>query len=161
MSTQQRPVRVRVIGDLFHGRIPDGAVYVGRAAPGLSASPYANPHRVGSCRRCGVTHDRTDAVAAYARDLTTDLRRPWEKPRPAQRLTPARIRRGFRKLRRQVACPAGVPKPSRPGPSRPAGTPNQRPASRHDVHTVTSTNTRKSNHGKNTKSSNPRPRRTG
>jgi hypothetical protein len=69
---QGRPVRVRVIGDLFHGRVPPGAVYVGRGAPGLVASPYANPHRVGSCRRCGVTHDRASAVAAYARDLTTN-----------------------------------------------------------------------------------------
>jgi hypothetical protein len=39
------PQRVRVQGDLFHGSIPDGAVYVGRAAPGLRASPYANPYR--------------------------------------------------------------------------------------------------------------------
>src|SRR5688572_8831738 len=30
-----------------------------------------------------------------ARDLTTDLRHPWEKARPAQRLSPSRIRRGF------------------------------------------------------------------
>lgn len=36
--------RVRVQGDLFHGRVPDGAVYIGRAAPGLKASPYANPY---------------------------------------------------------------------------------------------------------------------
>lgn len=35
--------RVRVLGDLYHGRIPDGAVYVGRSAPGLKASPFANP----------------------------------------------------------------------------------------------------------------------
>ncbi|WP_306991991.1 NF041680 family putative transposase [Amycolatopsis thermophila] len=96
-----------------------------------------------------------------ARDLTADLRRPWEKPRQARRLTPARVRRGFRNLRPQLACPAGVPKPSRPGPGRPAGTPNQRPASRHDVHTVTTTNTPKPKHSKNTKSSNPRPRRPG
>lgn len=39
------PRRVRVEGDLFHGRVPDGAVYVGRAAPGLPRSPYANPFR--------------------------------------------------------------------------------------------------------------------
>jgi hypothetical protein len=36
--------RVKVTGDLFHGRIPDGAVYVGRQAPGLRRSPYANPY---------------------------------------------------------------------------------------------------------------------
>lgn len=38
--------RVQVQGDLFHGRVPDGAVYVARAAPGLPASPYANPFPV-------------------------------------------------------------------------------------------------------------------
>jgi hypothetical protein len=38
--------RVRVTGDLFHGQVPAGAVYVGRAAPGLPASRYANPFRV-------------------------------------------------------------------------------------------------------------------
>lgn len=96
-----------------------------------------------------------------ARDLTTDLRRPWEKPRQAQRLSPARVRRGFRNLRPQLACPASVPKHSRPGPGRHAGTPNHRPATRHDVHTVTSTNKPKPKHGNKPKSSNPRPRRTG
>ncbi|HEX7305982.1 NF041680 family putative transposase [Lentzea sp.] len=96
-----------------------------------------------------------------ARDLTEDLRRPWEKPRPLQRLSPARVRRGFRNLRPQLACPARVPKPSRPGPGRPAGTPNHQPATRHDVHTVTSTNTQKPKHREKTQSSDPRPRRTG
>src|SRR4029450_12834702 len=38
--------RVKVTGDLFHGQVPDGAVYVGRAAPGLPRSPYANPFTV-------------------------------------------------------------------------------------------------------------------
>lgn len=41
------PKRVRVRGDYFHGVIPDGAIYVGRYAPGLPASPYRNPHHVG------------------------------------------------------------------------------------------------------------------
>jgi hypothetical protein len=36
--------RVKVTGDYFHGQIPDGAVYVSRAAPGLPQSPYANPY---------------------------------------------------------------------------------------------------------------------
>jgi hypothetical protein len=62
-------------------------------------------------------------LAAYtqlrlARHLTTDLRRPWEKPAEPDRLTPARIRRGFRHLRPQLPCPASAPKPSRPGPGR-------------------------------------------
>jgi DDE superfamily endonuclease len=105
-------------------------------------------------------------IAAYtqlrlARGLTADLRRKWEKPQPAQSLSPARVRRGFRNLRAHTTCPASVPKPSRPGPGRPAGIPNHQPAPRHDVHTVTSTNTRKPSRGKTPKSSNPRPRRTG
>lgn len=96
-----------------------------------------------------------------ARPLAADLRRPWEKPAPAHRLSPARIRRGFRNLRPHLACPAGVPKPSRPGPGRPAGLPNNQPAPHYDVHTVTSTNTRKPKHGNKKNSSSPRPRRTG
>lgn len=40
------PRRVKVQGDLFHGRVPAGAVYVGRPAPGLPGSRYANPFRV-------------------------------------------------------------------------------------------------------------------
>jgi hypothetical protein len=43
--------RVRVQGDLFHGLVPDGAVYVGRAAPGLKRSRYANPFRAAACGR--------------------------------------------------------------------------------------------------------------
>jgi Domain of unknown function (DUF4326) len=65
---------VRVIGDLFHGRVPDGAVYVGRGAPGLPASRWANPHRIGTCRVCGgERHDRAAAVEAYERELTPEL----------------------------------------------------------------------------------------
>ncbi|MEU2032600.1 transposase [Nocardia amamiensis] len=65
-------------------------------------------------------------LAAYiqlrlARD-TIDIQRPWEKPAAPQRLTPARVRRGFRHLRRNAACPASAPKPSRPGPGRPPAT---------------------------------------
>jgi len=63
------PQRVRVQGDLFHGRIPDGAVYVGRAAPGLPRSPYANPFAVGRpvpAEYGGyVVIDAVDAVALY------------------------------------------------------------------------------------------------
>jgi hypothetical protein len=38
--------RVKITGDLFHRQVPDGTVYVGRAAPGLRRSPYANPFPV-------------------------------------------------------------------------------------------------------------------
>ena len=68
-----------------------------------------------------------------ARDLTVDLRRPWERPCPPGRLTPARVRRGFRRLRPKITLPARAPKPSGPGPGRPPGVPNRHRAPRHDV----------------------------
>jgi hypothetical protein len=90
-----------------------------------------------------------------ARGLTADLRRPWEKPTPLDRLSPARVRRGFRHLHAKTADIAGAPKPSRPGPGRPPGRLNTQPATRHDVHI--SAKAKK----KPKTSSNPRPRRTG
>jgi hypothetical protein len=68
-----------------------------------------------------------------ARPLAEDLRRPWEKPAPPGRLTPARVRRGFRHLRPHTALPAGAPNPAHPGPGRPPGSRNRRPAPRFDV----------------------------
>jgi DDE superfamily endonuclease len=68
-----------------------------------------------------------------ARPLAGDLRRPWEKPAEPGRLTPARVRRGFRNLRATMPCPARAPQPSRPGPGRPPGSKNRRPAPRFDV----------------------------
>jgi hypothetical protein len=68
-----------------------------------------------------------------ARALAADLRRPWERPAAPGRLTPARVRRGFRNIRATSICPAGAPKPGKPGPGRPPGSKNRRPATRHDV----------------------------
>jgi hypothetical protein len=68
-----------------------------------------------------------------ARPLTDDLRLPWERPAPPGRLTPARVRRGFRNIRAALPCPAGAPKPGKPGPGRPPGSKNRRPAPRYDV----------------------------
>jgi DDE superfamily endonuclease len=68
-----------------------------------------------------------------ARPLAADLRRPWEKPAAPGRLTPARVRRGFRNIRPKTALPAGAPKPSTAGPGRPPGSRNARPTPRHDV----------------------------
>jgi hypothetical protein len=68
-----------------------------------------------------------------ARPLAADLRRPWERPAPPGRLTPARVRRGFRNIRAITALPAGAPKPGKPGPGRPPGSRNRRPAPHHDV----------------------------
>ncbi|WP_326756772.1 transposase [Streptomyces hirsutus] len=93
-----------------------------------------------------------------ARPLAADLRRPWEKPTPPDRLTPARVRRDFRHLRPKAACPAGAPKSSRPGPGRPPGRRNNQPTARYDVHTVRKPGPTKR---RTKKSTTPRPRRTG
>jgi DDE superfamily endonuclease len=47
--------------------------------------------------------------------------------------TPARVRRGFRNIRQMLPDLAGAPKPGKPGPGRPPGSRNRRPATRHDV----------------------------
>lgn len=57
-----------------------------------------------------------------ARDLVTDHRLPWERPRTPAQLTPARVRRAFRRLRPHLGTPAHPPKRSRAGPGRPKGT---------------------------------------
>ena len=45
------------------------------------------------------------AQLRLARPLAADLRRPWERPAPPGRLTPARVRRGFRNIRAKTAQP--------------------------------------------------------
>jgi hypothetical protein len=77
-------------------------------------------------------------IAAYtqlrlARPLAADLRLPWQRPAPPGTMTPARVRRGFRRVRDTLATPAAPPKPSAPGPGRPPGSPNRRKAPRYDV----------------------------
>jgi hypothetical protein len=77
-------------------------------------------------------------IAAYlqlrlSRHFVEDLRRPWErKTVVSARLSPARVRRGFRAVRLATASPASAPKPSRPGPGRPAGSRNTRRAPLHN-----------------------------
>lgn len=69
--------RVKVTGDLFHGRIPAGAVYVGRAAPGLPRSRWANPFRVGKLIVPPI--QRYDPAPVYVRDAAhaVKLYRRW------------------------------------------------------------------------------------
>jgi hypothetical protein len=74
-----------------------------------------------------------------ARALVEDLRRPWERPARPDRQTPARVRRGFRNLRAKTGSPAAAPKPGKPGPGRPRGSNNRRPAQRHDVGRILAT----------------------
>lgn len=94
--------RVKVEGDLFHGRVPDGAVYVGRGAPGLKQSPFHNPHPVGKpCKPCGGTvHTLPEAIDAFSDDLfeDTDL-----------------LERAYRDLSgRDLACWCRLPEPGEP-----------------------------------------------
>jgi len=73
------------------------------------------------------------AQLRLARPLADDLRLPWERPAPPGRLTPARVRRGFRNIHATLPRLAGAPKPGKPGPGRPPGSKNRRPAPRYDV----------------------------
>jgi hypothetical protein len=63
-----------------------------------------------------------------ARGLATDLRLPWEAPAAPGRLTPARVRRAFPNLHATLPRLTRAPKPSKPGPGRPAGQRNRRKA---------------------------------
>jgi hypothetical protein len=74
-------------------------------------------------------------VAAYtqlrlARPIVADQRLPWERHLKPDRLTPTRVRRGFRRLHPRLGTPASPPKPCRRGPGRPKGT-RTGPAQRH------------------------------
>jgi DDE superfamily endonuclease len=77
-------------------------------------------------------------IACYAqlwlaRGLAEDIRLPWQRPCPPGRMTPARVRSGFRNIRQALPDLASAPKPGKPGPGRPPGSKNRRPATRHDV----------------------------
>jgi DDE superfamily endonuclease len=77
-------------------------------------------------------------IAAYtqlrlAAALAADLRLPWQRPAPPGTMTPARVRRGFRAVCETAGTPAAPPRPARPGPGRPKGSPNRHKAPRHPV----------------------------
>jgi DDE superfamily endonuclease len=73
------------------------------------------------------------AQLRIARHLAADIRLPWQRPCPPGRLTPARVRRGFRNIHQALPDLASAPKPGKPGPGRPPGSKNRRPATHHDV----------------------------
>jgi hypothetical protein len=95
---------------------------------GLAAAKVRGPEQADRWVRIIMT---ACAQLLLARPLAADLRRPWEKqPDPSRPLTPGRVRRGFRDIRRELGTPARVAKPSRPGPGRPKGS-SKGPAPRH------------------------------
>jgi DDE superfamily endonuclease len=56
-----------------------------------------------------------------ARPLVADRRLPWERPRPAGRLTPSRVQRAFLQLLGALGTPASPPQPCGRSPGRPPG----------------------------------------
>ena len=79
------------------------------------------------------------AQLRLARTLTVDLRRRWETSAAvSSSMTPGRVRRGFRILRRQLGTPARTPKSTTAGPGRPSGT-TRPPRTRYDVGKTKST----------------------
>ena len=68
-----------------------------------------------------------------ARDLTADLRRPWERPAPPGRLTPPGSAADSGTSGRKPPARPGRQKPGKPGPGRPPGSKNRRPAPCYDV----------------------------
>ena len=74
-----------------------------------------------------------------ARPAAAAIRLPWHRPLPPGRLSPGRVRAGFRLLRESTGTPASPPKPGKPGPGRPPGSKNQTRAPRQPVgkrHTI-------------------------
>ena len=95
---------------------------------GLTAAKLRHPEQADRWTRVVIA---AHAQLLLARPLATDLRRPWEKqPDPTRPLSPGRVRRGFRNIRRDLGTPARVPKHSRPGPGRPKDS-SKGPATRH------------------------------
>ena len=65
-----------------------------------------------------------------ARSVVADQRLPWERPLPAGRLTPYRVRRAFSPVRESLGTPAAAPKSCGHPAGRPKGR-RYRPAPRH------------------------------
>jgi hypothetical protein len=65
-----------------------------------------------------------------ARPIAADIRLPWERRLPTERLTPTRVRRDFPRLLAELGTPASPPKPCGRSPGRPRGS-RRGPAPRH------------------------------
>ena len=63
---------------------------------------------------------RSKTPGEWVTDLTAGLRLPWQRPAPDGRLTPARVRRGFRNIRANLPCPAQCAETRQTRPRTPA-----------------------------------------
>jgi hypothetical protein len=79
--------RVKVQGDYYHGVIPDGAVYIGRGAPGLAQSPFRNPFKPGRTVGCRT---RQDAVYMHDQWLLFGDTAPYPEPGESKKLAALR-----------------------------------------------------------------------
>lgn len=63
-----KPKRLRITGDLYHQRVPEGAVKVTR--PGR----WGNPHPIGKpCKFCGgAVHDRLESIARFRQEVDAE-----------------------------------------------------------------------------------------
>ena len=102
-------------------------------AASTSSTPSASPRTLsdGQRHRCAHPNKPTAGPGSssprytqlrLARGVVDDFRLPWERPLDPAKLTPARVRRGFRRLRATIGTPASPPKSDRAGPGRPKGT---------------------------------------
>jgi hypothetical protein len=65
--------RVKVTGDYFHGQIPDGAVYVGRGAPGLPGSEWRNRYPVAQYGLFAALRRYEASLAGREDEIRADL----------------------------------------------------------------------------------------
>ncbi|WP_415925427.1 transposase [Streptomyces sp. ME19-01-6] len=148
----RRRVRLRRPHNLGHraGRDDHGhpALWEGDRAGVGPVAPVADPPgRMARPRRAAAPHrghrhppgrgeaaQRWGQQAALAVVVAHGRHRSGRRPLLAVLLAPLRHR-----LHAKTGSPAGAPKPSCPGPGRPPGSKNQRPAPRHDVGRVLAT----------------------
>ena len=84
---------------------------------GLTAAKVRSPEQADRWARIVMA---ACAQLLLARPLAADLRRPWEKqPDPVRPLTPGRVRRGFRNIRRGLGTPPVSRNPPAPDQADP------------------------------------------
>jgi hypothetical protein len=102
----------------------------GGGSPTRTALPTGPGIRAGTPSWTAASTRRPSATSSpgWARGRISDSGPPATHPAA-----------GFRNLHAKTGTPAGAPKPTRPGPGRPLGSKNRRPATRYEVGRVLAT----------------------